>query len=89
MVRALRQLSDRLANIPCIIFTAFDGYEHRALAAEAGCEVFLKKPPDFDLLKATIDRLFGVSWPGQAVMKWEQFERRGMHEVQYCTTRAN
>ena len=29
VVRALRQLSDRLANIPCIMLTAFDGYEHR------------------------------------------------------------
>ena len=28
----------------------------------------------------------GVSWPGQAVMKWEQFERRGMHNVEYGTT---
>lgn len=27
----------------------------------------------------------GVSWPGQAVMKWEQFERRGMHNVEYGT----
>jgi uncharacterized protein (DUF362 family) len=27
----------------------------------------------------------GVSWPGQAVMKWEQFERRGMHNVKYGT----
>jgi hypothetical protein len=27
----------------------------------------------------------GVSWPGQAFMKWEQFERRGMHEVEYGT----
>ena len=25
----------------------------------------------------------GVSWPGQAVMKWEQFERRGMHNLEY------
>jgi hypothetical protein len=28
----------------------------------------------------------GVSWPGQAIMKWEQFERRGMHELKYGTT---
>lgn len=25
----------------------------------------------------------GVDWPGQAVMKWEQFERKGMHELEY------
>lgn len=28
----------------------------------------------------------GVSWPGKAVMQWEQFERRGMHELEYGTT---
>lgn len=27
----------------------------------------------------------GVAWPGQAVMKWEQFERKGMHELEYGT----
>jgi uncharacterized protein (DUF362 family) len=27
----------------------------------------------------------GVSWPGQALMKWEQFERRGMHNLTYGT----
>lgn len=27
----------------------------------------------------------GVSWPGHAVMQWEQFERRGMHELEYGT----
>jgi uncharacterized protein (DUF362 family) len=27
----------------------------------------------------------GVSWPGKAVMKWEQFERRGMHDLEYGT----
>ena len=28
----------------------------------------------------------GVNWPGQAMMKWEQFERRGMHDLQYGTS---
>jgi hypothetical protein len=27
----------------------------------------------------------GVSWPGHAMMNWEQFERKGMHELQYGT----
>lgn len=27
----------------------------------------------------------GVEWPGRAVMKWEQFERKGMHELEYGT----
>lgn len=28
-------------------------------------------------------RGLGLSWPGQAVMKWEQFERWGRHNLQY------
>ena len=27
----------------------------------------------------------GVSWPGQAVMQWEQLERHGMHDLEYGT----
>jgi uncharacterized protein (DUF362 family) len=27
----------------------------------------------------------GVNWPGQAMMRWEEFERRGMHELEYGT----
>lgn len=27
----------------------------------------------------------GVNWPGKVVMQWEQFERRGVHSVQYGT----
>ena len=29
----------------------------------------------------------GVNWPGQAMMRWEEFERRGMHDLRYGTTR--
>ena len=57
MVRYLRQLDDRLAHVPVVVLTAFDGDEHRLLAAEAGCNAFLIKPPDFDILKSTIERL--------------------------------
>jgi len=28
----------------------------------------------------------GVNWPGQTAMKWEQFERREMHNLKYGTT---
>jgi len=28
----------------------------------------------------------GVNWPGQTMMQWEQFERRGMHNLKYGTT---
>jgi uncharacterized protein (DUF362 family) len=27
----------------------------------------------------------GVDWPAQTMMKWEQFERRGMHDLKYGT----
>jgi len=53
LVRHLR----RLAHIPVVMLTAFDGNEYRLLAEEAGCDAFLIKPPDFDYLKETIDRL--------------------------------
>jgi len=57
VVRYVRALDNRLAHIPVIMLTAVDGYEHRLLAAEAGCDAFLIKPPNFEVLKGTIDRL--------------------------------
>jgi len=30
----------------------------------------------------------GVNWPAETVMKWEQFERRGMHDLKYVTPRC-
>jgi len=57
VVRRVRELDNRLAHIPIIMLTAFDGDEYRLLAAQAGCNAFLTKPPDFELLKTTIDRL--------------------------------
>jgi len=61
VVRYIRKLNDRLAHIPIVMLTAFDGDEYRVLAAEAGCNAFLTKPPDFDRLEATIDRLLQVN----------------------------
>ena len=61
LVRHVRELYNRLSYIPIIMLTAFDGDEHRVLAAKAGCNAFLTKPPDFDLLKRTIDRLLQVN----------------------------
>jgi len=43
------------------MLTAFDGLEYRNLAAEAGCDAFIVKPPNFDTLLAIIDRLLRVS----------------------------
>jgi DNA-binding response OmpR family regulator len=43
------------------MLTAVDEYEHRLLAAAAGCDAFFIKPPNFEVLKATIDRLLQAS----------------------------
>jgi CheY-like chemotaxis protein len=48
-------------HIPAIMLTASDAYEQRSLAAEAGCDAFLTKPAEFEVLKATIDRLLQVN----------------------------
>ena len=60
VVRYVRELSNRRVHIPAVMLTASDGYEHRSLAAEAGCDAFLTKPTDFEVLRATIDRLLRV-----------------------------
>lgn len=59
-VRQLRQFP-RLKHVPTIMLTAFDGFEYRNLAAAAGCDAFMVKPPDFDTLLTTIDRLLRTS----------------------------
>jgi len=61
VVRYVRARGNRLAHIPVVMLTAFDGYEYRSLAAEAGCDAFLIKPADFEILLATIDRLLQVN----------------------------
>ena len=57
VVHYVRQFAHRPAHIPAIMLTASDVEEHRALAAEAGCEAFVIKPLDFDELEAIIKRL--------------------------------
>ena len=61
VVRHLRQSHPRLRQVPTIVLTAFDGYEYRNLAAEAGCDAYIVKPPNFDKLLGTIDRLLSAS----------------------------
>jgi CheY-like chemotaxis protein len=65
VVRSVRELANRPAYIPVVILTASDGCEHRSLAAEAGCDAFLIKPADFEILRATIDRLLQVDQRAQ------------------------
>lgn len=60
IVRYVRNLGNRSVHIPTVMLTACDGYEFRSLAAEAGCDAFLTKPTDFEILRATIDRLLRV-----------------------------
>jgi CheY-like chemotaxis protein len=57
VVRYLRRLNARWGRVPIIMVTAFEGYQYRQLADEAGCNAFLAKPPDFELLKETLERL--------------------------------
>jgi DNA-binding response OmpR family regulator len=61
VVRRIRELPNGSAHIPAIMVTAVDSKEHRTLAAEAGCEAFLVKPLDFDVLTATIERLLLIN----------------------------
>lgn len=42
--------------------------------------------PGHPVLQTALPELmrgFGLSWPGRAVMKWQQFERWGKHNLQY------
>ena len=61
VVRYVRALGNRLAHIPVIMLTAVDEYEHRSLAAEAGCDAFFIKPPNFEVLHATIEHLLQLN----------------------------
>ena len=56
----VRQLNARLKHVPTIMLTAYDGFEYRNRAAEAGCDAYVVKPPNFDTLLAIIDRLLLV-----------------------------
>jgi CheY-like chemotaxis protein len=57
VVRHLRELNDRLRDVPIIMLTALDDAEHYDTALKAGCTEFLTKPLDFEKLKVMIERL--------------------------------
>ena len=57
LVRNVRRLPNQSASVPVVMLTAFDGSQYRELAAQAGVSAFLVKPPDFEFLKWTVDRL--------------------------------
>lgn len=68
VVRRLRQINARLKYVPTIVLTAFDGYEYRNLAFEAGCDAFIVKPPNFDSLLGVIHRLLRANQTQQEVL---------------------
>ena len=70
VARKIRAIGNGRAHIPVVMLTASDGYEYRSLAAEAGCDAFLVKPADFDVLNATINRLLQMN------------DRKNMHRPQ-------
>ena len=68
VVRRLRQMNARLNDVPTIVLTAFDGYQYRNLAAEAGCDAFIVKPPNFETLLGLVNRLLQATHTQQEVL---------------------
>lgn len=46
---------------------------------------FIKGHPVLQTAMPELMKGLGVDWPGQAMMKWQEFERWGMHNVEYGT----
>jgi len=61
LVRRIRRLRNHSENMPIVMLTAYDGRQYRELAEQAGCNAFFVKPPDFEFLKRTLDRLIKES----------------------------
>jgi two-component system, cell cycle response regulator DivK len=59
--RAIRQQPDaRLRRVPIIALSAYDPAQHRAVAVAAGCDDYVTKPVDQDLLARKIAALLGL-----------------------------
>jgi CheY-like chemotaxis protein len=56
VTRQLRLHAD-LCCVPIIMISGHDPLHHRPLALAAGCNDYLSKPIDFDLLEQTLNRL--------------------------------
>ncbi|HEY0384885.1 MAG TPA: response regulator [Pyrinomonadaceae bacterium] len=56
VTRHVRQHAE-LSRIPIIVISGHDPQHHRPLALAAGCNEYLKKPIDFELLEDTLSRL--------------------------------
>jgi two-component system, cell cycle response regulator DivK len=59
VTRHLRQHAE-LNEVPIIILSGHDAHNHRPLALAAGCNDYLNKPIDFDLLENALSRLLPV-----------------------------
>lgn len=57
VARRLRQGGDGTRDVPIVIVSGHDPNRHRPLALAAGCDEYLLKPLDFDLLERTLARL--------------------------------
>lgn len=55
LTRHFRQHA-HLSDIPIVILSGHDPLYHRPLALAAGCNEYLNKPIDFDLLEKTLSR---------------------------------
>jgi CheY-like chemotaxis protein len=55
VARYLRQHAE-LSRVPIIIISGHDPLQHGPLALAAGCNEYLNKPIDFDLLEKTLSR---------------------------------
>lgn len=58
VARALHQ-TEGFREVPIIVVSAHDPFQHRNLALAAGCNAYVQKPIDFDNLDATILSLLG------------------------------
>ena len=58
--RLIRQ-SEGLCDTPIVALTAHDAEQFHSIAMEAGCDEYVTKPVDFDLLEVVVGRLCPVS----------------------------
>lgn len=63
-IRAIRALTEPIASIPIIMMTANAMPLDRTRSIAAGCNGFVPKPIDFDLLDAEIERVTALSQRG-------------------------
>jgi uncharacterized protein DUF362 len=75
------QFEEHLKEGPYVVFddAAKPQYKHDPRV------YFVRGHPVLQTAMPELMKGLGVDWPGRAMMNWEQFERRGMHELEYGT----